>query len=64
MPDDRRDDWFQAGEVKPRKHESNSRCPDCKTGPMFHPAHRWGPCQVNVGSGLLCGCMRIQSAPH
>ena len=40
--------------VKPRDIDPNPRCPDCKTGPMFHPAHRWGPCWVKLPGGELC----------
>jgi len=34
MPDD---NWYDPGPVKPRQLDPNSRCPDCKTGPMFPP---------------------------
>ena len=46
--------WYKPGEVKPRDLAINPRCPDCKTGPMFHPAHRWGPCWVRLPGGELC----------
>jgi hypothetical protein len=39
--------WYEAGEVKPRDVDPNPRCYECKSddhmgrAPMFHPAHRW-----------------------
>ena len=55
MPDEPRD-WYDPGEVKPRDLVPNPRCPHCKSGGMFHPAHRWAPCQVRLEGGDLCGC--------
>jgi hypothetical protein len=45
-----------------RKPVSTSWPPDftalwsraCKTGPMFHPTHRWGPCWVRMPGGEFC----------
>ena len=48
--------WHEPGPVEPREVEDNPRCPKCKTGPMFHPAHRWGPCQVQPTGEEVCGC--------
>ena len=48
--------------VKPRRIDPNPRCPECKSpdprgrAPMFHPAHKWGPCQVRMPGGDPCGC--------
>ena len=46
--------WYEPGEVTPRDLAINPRCPDCKPGPMFHPAYRWGPCWVRLPDGELC----------
>ena len=44
--------------ASPRQREDNPRCYSCKSGPMWHLAHRWGPCQVQVlGSDEPCGCV-------
>jgi hypothetical protein len=49
--------------VKPRDLDPNPRCYECKSpdprgrAPMFHPAHRWGPCEVRMPGGNRCGCM-------
>jgi hypothetical protein len=48
--------WYQPGEVRPRDLAITPRCPDCKTGPMFHPSHPWGPCWVRMPGGDECGC--------
>ena len=48
--------WYQPGEVRPRDLAINPRCPDCKTGPMFHPAHPCEPCWVRMPGGDECGC--------
>jgi hypothetical protein len=47
---------FVPGEVQPRDVWSNPRCPECKTGPMFHPAHLYGACRVMTEEGGACGC--------
>jgi hypothetical protein len=44
-------------QVVRRNLTPNPRCPDCKTGPMFHPAHRWEPCLVRLPGGEVCGCI-------
>jgi len=54
MPDD---NWYDPGPVKPRQLDPNPRCPDCKTGPMFHPAHPFEPCWVKLPGGQMCGCI-------
>ena len=46
--------WYEPGEARPRDLAINPRRPDCKTGPMFHPAHRGGPCWVKLPDGELC----------
>jgi hypothetical protein len=47
--------------VKPRELASNPRCPDCWDGPMMHPAHRWGPCQIrDIGAPVVCGCTSVR----
>lgn len=54
----------QAGldNVKPRNRSQNPRCADCKSGPMYHPAHVWGPCQVmNRDLGVVCGCTSVRT---
>ena len=51
--------------VKPRQMNANPRCPDCKSddvrggAPMFHPAHRSGPCEVRMPGGDECGSLRL-----
>ena len=51
--------------VKPRDLDFMARCYECKSPdtpllrgrpPMLHPQHRWGPCDVRVPGGELCGC--------
>ena len=55
-------DWYAAGDVKPREIDPNPRCYECKSpdpmgrAPVFHPAHRWGPCEVRMPGGDECGC--------
>jgi hypothetical protein len=46
--------WYDPRPVRPRGLAINPRCPECKTGPRFHPAHRWGPCWVRLPDGELC----------
>ena len=52
--------WYKPGEVRPRELAMLPRCPDCTSPdpsgrpPMFHPAHRWGPCWVRLPDGELC----------
>jgi hypothetical protein len=46
--------WYDPGEVRPRDLVTLPRCPECKAGPMFHPAHRWGPCWVKMPNGEAC----------
>jgi hypothetical protein len=54
--------WYDPGPVRPRDVADNPRCPVCKSddprgrAPMFHPAHRWGPCQVQLPGQEVCGC--------
>jgi hypothetical protein len=55
------DAWYDS--VKPRQRDVNPRCPSCTSPdangcpPMFHPAHRWRPCEVRMPDGAVCGCM-------
>lgn len=51
-------------EIKPRRLNIDARCqcqsPDPLGGaPMFHPAHKWGPCIV-VEHGVPCPCTKHQ----
>ncbi len=49
--------WYSPPEIKPRDLGAEPRCYACKSGPMFHLAHRWGPCQVkHLGAEEVCGC--------
>ena len=48
-------------EIKPRRLDVDERCPDCKSGPMFHPAHPWGPCIVTFPAA---SAVRAQRAAH
>jgi hypothetical protein len=48
------DTW--SDRIKPRQRDPNPRCSSCKTGPMFHPAHKWTACQVSMPGGGYCGC--------
>jgi hypothetical protein len=41
-----------------RRMDANPRCPDCWDGPMMHPAHPFGPCQVTLLGGEACGCTK------
>jgi len=41
----------------------NPRCSECKSGPMFHPAHRWGPCSVPLPGGDHCPCTAHEQSP-
>jgi hypothetical protein len=51
--------------IQPRNLSANPRCPDCwdgpviasQPGPMMHPAHPFGPCQVTPSGGEACGCI-------
>lgn len=45
-------------DVIPRRAVYAPRCPDCKTGTMFHPSHQWGPCDVILDGGDQCDCVR------
>jgi hypothetical protein len=53
-------DQDRYAQVKPRNLDPNPRCYECKSddlsgrAPMFHPAHRWGPCEVRMPGGELC----------
>jgi hypothetical protein len=55
--------------VKPRNLATNPRCPDCwdgpvvagRPGPMMHPAHPFGPCQVTPSGGEACSCTSERS---
>jgi hypothetical protein len=55
------DAWYDS--VKPRQRDVNPRCPSCTSPdtdgrpPMFHPVHRWQPCDVRMPDGAVCGCM-------
>jgi len=51
--------WYDSGEVKPRIVSDNPRCSECKTGPMFHPTHKWGPCSVPLPWGDRCPCTGV-----
>jgi hypothetical protein len=48
--------------IKPRRRDPNPRCSACASpdpkgrAPMVHPAHRWGPCAVELPGGEPCGC--------
>jgi hypothetical protein len=50
--------------IQPRNLATNPRCPDCwdepaiagQPGPMMHPAHPFGLCQVTPLGGAACGC--------
>jgi hypothetical protein len=46
--------WYDPGQVKPRDLAIDPRCRECKTGPMFHPAHLSGPCRAKLPGGELC----------
>jgi hypothetical protein len=54
------EDWYAS--VKPRQRDANPRCRSCSSPdpngrpPMFHPEHRWGPCEVRLSGGDYCGC--------
>jgi hypothetical protein len=48
--------WYQAPDVVPRDLAPNPRCPACKTGTMFHPAHPRSPCTVTNFGEEPCGC--------
>ncbi len=54
--------WHDPGPIKERNLGWNERCPECKSPdpkgmpPMFHPAHKWGPCQVQPPGQDVCGC--------
>jgi hypothetical protein len=66
--------WYKPGEVRPRELAMLPRCPDCTSPdpsgrpPMFHPAHRWGPCWVKLPDGELCphgvSCLVTSSPPQ
>jgi hypothetical protein len=57
--------WIVAGTTLARSGRatwrSPRRCPECKTGPMFHPAHRWGLCWVRLPGGEPCQCRARKS---
>ena len=60
--------------VKPRTLNFMPRCYECKSPdtpllrgrpPMFHPAHKWGPCDVRMAGGEPCGCtVGVQQSPR
>jgi hypothetical protein len=58
------DDWSDAqlDWIKPRDLNYGGTCPMCRTETMFHPAHRWGPCQVTV-DGVVCDCKYAIAVP-
>jgi hypothetical protein len=47
------DDYSQ---IKPREIAVTPRCPNCKTGNMFHPAHPDGSCWVQPVGEAQCSC--------
>jgi len=48
--------WYDSGQIKPRNVSDNPRCPNCKTGDMFHPQHKWAPCIARLPGGDHCPC--------
>jgi hypothetical protein len=55
--------------VKPRRRDPNPRCHSCSSPdpngrlPMFHPEHRWGPCEVRLPGGTTAAARRRPAAP-
>jgi hypothetical protein len=55
--------------IRPRNVSANPRCPDCwdgpviagQPGPMMHPTHPFGPCQITPAGGEACGCTSARS---
>jgi len=56
------DPRYDAGQVKPRDVSDNPRCSECKSGDMFHPEHKWGPCIVILPGRGACPCRAHEEA--